>query len=561
MSQIIPYRKDIEGLRAFAVLAVIFFHLGLLPNGYLGVDVFFVISGYLITSIINTEISAGTFSLRGFYLRRIRRILPMIFFVTLIVLVPGMLFMLPDDLENLSQSVIATNFFGNNFLQLITTGDYWDLANEYKPLMHTWSLGIEEQFYLIYPLLFLGLQRKKMHWILPVLILVTVVSLGLLFLRTNQAYKFYLLPFRFFELATGGIMAVYPWKKNTSKSLAMLYVIALLLLLGVDSSLNTIVEIVLATAVTAGLLTCSGNNILLENNIVVFLGKISFSLYLWHQVIIAYFRYAANDISYKNLLVIFPAILLISALTYHFIEEPFRKKFKTRTLLITLFFLLSLSTGVAAYLYSREGVIRDVPELEIKKGNLQKNKFNQYTDAIFAFDKKFENNGKIKVLVVGNSFARDWANVLLESGYDIDLSYSEKTRDIANKASAASVIFVVGKHKADIPTKYLSKIWCIGSKKFGVSNGIFYNKKRDEKYCTMTTPLDKRIINENIKLQKEWGKQYIGIIEPVMNEKGEVPVFSDCKFISYDCKHLTSNGAKYFATVLDKQLKSILIKK
>ena len=119
-----------------------------------------------------------------------------------------MLVMLPDDLENLAQSVIATNFFGNNVLQAITTKNYWDVVNEFKPLMHTWSLGIEEQYYLVYPILFL-LLRRKLSWLLPALFTLTIASLILFFSSYEEHLKFYMLPFRFFELSIGGLAAIY----------------------------------------------------------------------------------------------------------------------------------------------------------------------------------------------------------------------------------------------------------------------------------------------------------------------------------------------------------------
>jgi peptidoglycan/LPS O-acetylase OafA/YrhL len=131
------YRKDIDGLRSIAVLAVIVFHMRYLPNGYLGVDVFFAISGYLITKIVYNEAVNSQFSIINFYLRRIRRIIPLVLFTTFIALLVGIFVMLPDDLENLSQSVFATNFFANNILLLKTVGDYWATVNEFKPLMHT----------------------------------------------------------------------------------------------------------------------------------------------------------------------------------------------------------------------------------------------------------------------------------------------------------------------------------------------------------------------------------------------------------------------------------------
>lgn len=155
------YRAEIDGLRAIAVISVIIFHLNFLPNGYLGVDVFFVISGFLITNIIYKEQSQNNFSIINFYKRRVRRIIPLTMFISLVALLMGIIFMLPEDIISLSKSVIATNLFSNNILLYITSSDYWDVSINYKPLMHTWSLGIEEQFYLFYPLVFVLFRNRK----------------------------------------------------------------------------------------------------------------------------------------------------------------------------------------------------------------------------------------------------------------------------------------------------------------------------------------------------------------------------------------------------------------
>ena len=193
---------------AIVVIAVIIFHFGALPNGYLGVDIFFTISGYLITGIIYREISENRFSITNFYLRRTRRIIPLSLFIISVSLAIAIVVMLPDDMENFAQSVIATNFFSNNILQAITTKNYWDVVNEFKPLMHTWSLGIEEQYYLLYPLLFLLVAKQHRRWLLPILIALTIFSLLLYFSSFKEHEKFYLIPFRFFELSLGGIAAI-----------------------------------------------------------------------------------------------------------------------------------------------------------------------------------------------------------------------------------------------------------------------------------------------------------------------------------------------------------------
>ena len=148
------YRREIDGLRALAVLPVIFFHAGFdyFSGGFVGVDIFFVISGYLITSIILIQIKKGTFSISDFYERRARRILPVLFFIMMISLSFGYIWMMPDEFKNFGQSLVATSLFSNNILLAITTG-YWDLTSEFKPLLHTWSLGVEEQYYVLFPFL------------------------------------------------------------------------------------------------------------------------------------------------------------------------------------------------------------------------------------------------------------------------------------------------------------------------------------------------------------------------------------------------------------------------
>ena len=204
------YRSDIDGLRAYAVIAVIIFHLGLLPNGYLGVDIFFVISGYLITSIVYKGLTNNNFSIWKFYESRIRRIIPLLLLITTISFLIGIFFMLPDDLENLAQSVVASNFSANNILMLITSSDYWATKNEYKPLMHTWSLGIEEQYYLIYPFLLLLVFKLRSNLVFHFLVLISLISIVLFIFYGNPASRFYLLQYRFSALLLNIFLVYQP---------------------------------------------------------------------------------------------------------------------------------------------------------------------------------------------------------------------------------------------------------------------------------------------------------------------------------------------------------------
>jgi peptidoglycan/LPS O-acetylase OafA/YrhL len=575
------YRKDIDGLRAIAVLAVILFHFGYLPNGYLGVDVFFVISGYLITSIVFQEVVENRFSIVQFYLRRIRRIMPLALFTTSAAFIAGAFVMLPDDFENLSESVVATNCFANNILLLITTGNYWDVVNEYKPLMHTWSLGVEEQFYFCYPLLFWLFKGGNKRWILPVLSLLAAISLALYLFTSTDAAKFYSIQFRFFELALGGLGAI-TFKNKTidgkSKALSLALVVMLLAAqFDVPSWLSdwptahlTRLKLLSIVIATLGVLLPGGERqgvytCILENRVMVGVGAISFSLYMWHQIVLAFTRYCVLD-SYTAVqaAALFCVMVVLSVASYFVVEQPFRdkKRVKVSLLLCSTGSLFIVSTGLAFYCYSRAGVIRDVPELEIVKSNVHRNMHAQYNSRIHNFDRDFGDSDRIKVLVIGNSFGRDWANVLLESSYAplIDLSYCSDLRECKNAAqrlNQAKYVFfseagrpqvepVLQKHGVDP-----EKVWNVGTKNFGVNNGIFYNLRNSPDYCSLRTHMEQGVWQRNERLKEQWGAKYIDLVGMVIDKHGMVPVFTpECRFISQDCRHLTHAGAVYFAGLL-----------
>lgn len=564
------YRTDIDGLRALAVLPVLIFHFGHLSNGYLGVDIFFVISGFLITGIIYANLQAGKFSLLDFYKRRTRRILPLVSAICVISLIMGIFVMLPDDLENLAQSVIATNFFGNNILQVLTTKNYWDVVNEFKPLMHTWSLGIEEQYYLAYPFIFLLAGKKRRKLILPLLMLFTIVSLVLFLSPFSDFNKFYLLQFRFFELSIGGIAAILLNGKMVKHSFGIFPIAAILLLLIFDNDflpefLNIITCVFLTTLI---LISDNQKQWLLTNKVSVAIGKISFSLYMWHQVVLAFARYAFfEELKAEHFIYLSVIIFILSFISYYLIEQPFRNKQKVKfktvlTLLVTLFVI---SNAVSYYIYHRAGVLQDIPELGIEKDKVEKNMHAKYNDRIYGYDRDFSTTAKLKVLVIGNSFARDWANVLLESQLksQINLSYiykPKKHNNLIERAAQADIIFISGNSSSIemLQIKNRDKVYFVGPKNFGVNNGIYYNN-RDHNYCLQKIKLSEDIQERNKAQQLKLGDQYINLIGSVIDENGRVPIFTpECQFISQDCRHFTVFGAKFFAQLLDPRLKKIL---
>ena len=205
------YRKDLDILKGFAIIAVVLYHMGLCESGYLGVDIFFVISGFLITPKVVRVISEKKFRYFSFIEKRVARLLPLLLIVMACCLIAGYLTMMPDDYENLSQSVVASSFFSNNILSLITSRDYWALLMEYKPLMHTWYIGILFEYYLVLPLIFLLVYRitnnKDFYYRNAIITLggLSLVSFALYLIPSiSDGDKFYLLPYLFFEMGVGG---------------------------------------------------------------------------------------------------------------------------------------------------------------------------------------------------------------------------------------------------------------------------------------------------------------------------------------------------------------------
>jgi peptidoglycan/LPS O-acetylase OafA/YrhL len=568
------YRTDIDGLRAIAVFAVIFFHLGHLPAGYLGVDVFFVISGFLITGIIHPKIVENRFSLVEFYLRRIRRILPLSAFICLTALSIGVGTMLPDDLENLAQSVVATNAFSNNILEYLKRLDYWGVVNEYKPLMHTWSLGVEEQFYFVYPFLLLLLRNRFWSVTIPALCALSLISLGLFLTPGIEAMtKFYLPVFRFWELALGGIAAIRLGGKTLSSRGAALPILGLLALLIVGGSLPNVITLPSAVGLTVWLLTINNSSALIPRSILcnpvsVFLGKISYSLYMWHQLVFAFARYFwKQELGPMDEGVLIGLITILSTVTYFVIERPFRnpKQVRTPWLLAVLAIAFAASTLWSVHIIRLAGVLKDIPELDAYRSKAVYGQHSQYNGRIYFHDKPFASTDKLRVLVTGDSFGRDFSNVLLESRYagNIEISYIcwiDKHPDTRTRFAAADIVFssrtgIEEIKRLNLP---LEKVWAVGSKSFGTNTGFFYNRKGPDYYSQRTKPQHEAIaVNERLKA--EWQGRFIDLIGPVIAPDGTVPVFTpDRRFISQDTHHFTRAGARYYASLLDSALAPLI---
>ncbi|WP_019954480.1 acyltransferase family protein [Yoonia vestfoldensis] len=332
------YRREIDGLRAVAVLPVIFFHagFGVFSGGYVGVDVFFVISGFLITGILIDEMETGRFSILRFYERRARRILPALFIVILACLPFAYLWMLPSQLQDFGQSLIAVVFFGSNIL-FWQEGGYFAAAAELKPLLHTWSLAVEEQFYLLFPVFLLWGWRFGRNRVLWGIVAVAVLSLLLseLTLRRDPEANFYLISTRAWELLAGSICA-FATRGRAQRSSGILAALGLALIVFSVFYFDSHTPFpglyaLLPVAGTALIILFADKDTwtarLLSTPAFVGIGLISYSAYLWHQPLFAFARLrSSTEPSDALMMVLACATLLLAWASWHWVEQPFRTR-------------------------------------------------------------------------------------------------------------------------------------------------------------------------------------------------------------------------------------------
>jgi peptidoglycan/LPS O-acetylase OafA/YrhL len=333
------YRADIDGLRAVAIMPVLLFHAGFVGGGFIGVDVFFVVSGYLITRLIAPEIRSGSFSLLEFYARRARRLLPALSLVLVASAVAACVVMVPSALEYFGGSLFATAVFASNVFFWLEAG-YFDTASEAKPLLHTWSLAVEEQFYLLFPLLLMWLLRRPASRPLLWTNCVLVVSLCACVVATRYwpDSAFYLTPYRAWELAIGvwlALSAVQAPQNAVVRNALAWAGIGLILAATVLYSWRTPFPGLAALAPTVGaaLVVWTGSNRdttlkrLLSMRPVVFVGLISYSLYLWHWPLLAFARIVVvRHLTPAEASALLFAAFLLASLSWKYVELPIRQR-------------------------------------------------------------------------------------------------------------------------------------------------------------------------------------------------------------------------------------------
>lgn len=584
----------LDVLKAIAIIAVIFYHMGYLTYGYLGVDLFLVINGYLITkSLYKKNLNIGESNLLSnyfknyfkFILDKILRLIPVLLIAEFFCISWGAFVMLPDDYENLSQSIIASNLFANNILQAITTRNYWDVVNDYKPLMHTWYLGVLMQFYIIYPILFYiskFYQEHQKRILITSISVFSTISL-LTYLECDSiAERFYYLPSRFFEFGIGGIIALSYNPKNITKIFSpfttlLFYIFVCTLLFSNYEIFSPQIKLVIIVCLSGCLLLSQNNlensflNKITSNKYIASFGKMSFSLFIWHQILLAFYRYSFScSFSYKTIIVYLIITIVLSTLSYYLIENKVtilinRKKKVLLYSLISIFYIL---INICAFaIYSRGGVIRDVPELDVFTSDAHGGQHAEYCDRVNKYNKDFTTN-KYHWMLIGNSYGRDFANIILESDIkdSVEISYCNeefaltKQSDLryqkANKVFI-STLGVTPELITSITQRYIvnggdiSNIFVVGEKNFGENNGQIYWHKGSNNYYNLSINMIQGFKERNEYFKNMYNENFIDLISLVEVEDEKVRVFTDNgKFISSDCRHLTKAGAIFFANKL-----------
>ncbi len=428
------YRPDIDGLRALAVIPVVLFHMGLgCPGGYVGVDVFFVISGFLITAIILKDIREGSFSMAGFWERRIRRILPALAVVVLTTIIGAWIILYPSQFRDFGKETVAQATLVSNFYFSQQDG-YFDAPSEHLPFLHTWSLAVEEQFYVVFPLLLGFLHRKKKNialWMGGIAVLSLCWSTyGV---KAYPSATFYLLPSRAWELLMGSLLAIHfsriPLQNQKPTSLLRTETLSWL---GLGLILYSIFDYSYSTPFPGphAFIPCLGASLLIFANRtrvssvgkllalppVVGIGKISYSIYLWHWPLMVFTKYAAvGPISTTTRISLALASVILAYLSWKWVETPFRKPglLKSRKRVFQLFYACTaLFILLGTIIYKNDGLpsrfskeVTDYLDVYPKEG-MEKVKSVVTTGKLPFVDETAQNAKALPILLWGDSHSR-----------------------------------------------------------------------------------------------------------------------------------------------------------
>jgi len=454
----ITYRPEIDGLRAIAVVAVILYHAQIsifgenhFKGGFIGVDIFFVISGYLITKIIIKELlNTGAFSFKYFYERRIRRILPTLLFVMLVSLPFSWFYLLPNEFIDFSKSILYSLGFSSNFYFHFSGQTYGNVSGLFKPFLHTWSLSVEEQYYILFPVIFLIVFKYFRKYLLTTLIIVFVISLLLSEWgsQTHPSFNFYTLPTRGWELIAGSILAYFEVqfsdRNKNSRLNTPLSIFGLILIFHfivfynsetLHPSVNTLSPIIGVCLVIW--FTKEGEIItrILSSKLFVGIGLISYSLYVWHYPIFAFARIRESIYQYNKLEWIILTVIL-SLISYFLIEKPSRnKKFQFKLIVLPIIFFIIVLVSLQFLIIINKGYKNRIPQViktaliipstllnkELSNNILQND--GKRLSKIFNINIDMFANLKNNIILVGDSHSATLS-------YDLKMKLKDKNRGL-----------------------------------------------------------------------------------------------------------------------------------
>ncbi|UJR17763.1 hypothetical protein I4U23_004661 [Adineta vaga] len=590
------YRKEIDGLRALALLPVILYHAGLtllVPGGYVGVDIFFVISGYLITSLIDMEFREGTFSLIRFYERRCRRILPALYIISCIICYFAYYWMSSGQLREFGYSLISIVTFSSNIFFWWKDDNYFSRLTELNPVVHTWSLAVEEQFYLVFPLLCYLFARKR-RYLFTLLGLLALLSFCLaqwggniqsisnmtfyMFLQHSWA-SFYMPMGRMWELLLGAFVAFYLRYINFSKECVC--GLQNHLTSGHNFMLSTLVDHDIIPTFGTALIIIYGNHdtlvgYLLSIRPLRWVDLISYSAYLWHQPLLVYLRLqqvTMANVSYSTFVV--GASFLLATLTYVLVEQPFRAFL---LFLIALFLIrtanhrsiIVVKTVRNRSLNLREEIDTYIQDIEpIELSNYVTRRFDSLMKAYPTFSVQSATTNR-RLLLIGDSFAQDFVNMMVETHHLVDYElrchyvrvYCQiymGPEDRLQWISPAHRQLCINENDIRLALPLISQanlIILAGVKKFGPVNLTLYMNKSYEYRVQQLQPSEDEFVKVN-KIMKQTLKSsmFVDVLNMTCNyDNGTCPVFTpEGKLISYDGWHTTKHGARYVGNIIFKQ--------
>ncbi len=610
------YRPEIDGLRALAVIPVILFHAGieLTSGGYIGVDVFFVISGYLITSIIISEIDKNNFSLSNFYIRRAKRILPALFFFLFLSSIVAFFILPPHLLKDFGQSLFANSIFLANIFFYIET-EYFNDFSETAMLLHTWSLSVEEQYYLFFPLILMFFYRFKFLLILAITIFSLILSEQ--FISSNAPFSFYMLPTRFWELGVGSLISLLfnkfsfnPKNKLINELFPLLGLILIIIPIFIFDKFTEFpgFNALIPVSGTALIIIFSSTNNtvgkILSNPYLVRIGLISYSLYLSHYLVITSLRLSLVEISnlYNLILAILMSVLL-ALISYKFVETPIRKSnFNSKKVLLfsltgVLFFStiglhFHKSNGMQKYKFSK--MSSEDQKLILNYDNEKKDRIKFWNKKLLSSSLPFkkDKNSK-KVLILGDSKSEDFyvsttiknikgyqfRRLTLNNNCNDQLIISKRckynSRSVLNSELLEQAEIIVLSNTWHLLTNqyvisFIKKLTALNKQIYLVSTSNF-NDTSSLSYVLLKQKIDnKQVSNFFYKnIRQDWRRQYLSLKNDILKSslkvkflekldifcelnKQECSLFDKNGWYIWDTGHLTNYGAIFMNERMQK---------